>query len=352
MSLKRIFPLLETFIENWIPKDLDRLEVEFPVFETPQQLQLNTGDFKFDIWHQNGGGVDIQTVISPAMTAMLYRETSAMQKMAYQLKDRKAQRHFNALRKFSRNKLNACWQDERQMFTYQDHQSHRASTREWTASGSVQRLIHIDRQFSAPQRIICHLYAKDEETRTCVISFEGISEAGEQIIEEMKIPGYRWIMGCAHITTRFLFDTLQTVTIEGLNPEDRYMLENVDHFQPDITCLLPIWSGGAPKKTYESMIQAHREDLIQSWNKGIPETWEGSNNLPEGLPISVNVLWNTLIIEGMLHQGFLEEATRMFTNLMGAIIQGLKDFDGFFPFYDSQTGGPAGLKMPSPGCRP
>jgi hypothetical protein len=145
---------------------------------------------------------------------------------------------------------------------------------------------------------------------------------------------------------------LQIVTIEGLSANDHYRLENVDHLQPDITCLLPIWSGGANKKFYQSLLQSRQENLKESWKKGIPETWEVSNNLPEGMPISVNVLWNTLIIEGMLRQGFLEESAVIFSNLMGTIIQGLKDFDGFYPYYSSQNGQPAGTKNSVTGLPP
>ena len=350
--LNRVFPLITTLFERWLPQKPEQLASQFPVIETPQQLQLNTGDYKFDIWHRYGGGLDIQTVISPALAAMLYRESSTLQKMAYQRRDLKALRYFSALRKSARNILTACWHDETQMFTYLDHQSNHRTTREWIASGKAQPIIPINRQFSVPQRIICHLFTEDEDTRNCVVSFEGISETGELLIEEVKIPSYRWIMGCAHITTRFLFDTLQIVTIEGLSANDHYRLENVDHLQPDITCLLPIWSGGANKKFYQSLLQSRQENLKESWKKGIPETWEGSNNLPEGMPISVNVLWNTLIIEGMLRQGFLEESAVIFSNLMGTIIQGLKDFDGFYPYYSSQNGQPAGTKNSVTGLPP
>lgn len=351
-KLQRIYPQLVRFFETRIPQKIDQLAHDFPVFESPNQLQLHTGDYQFDIWHRYGGGLDIQKVISPALAAMLYHEFGVLQKMAYQTNDRKTARHYGALRKSARSQILACWQDETQLFAYQDHRSHQTSLREWVSSGNIQRSVPINRTFSTPQRLQCHLFSEDENPKACVLNFEGTSETGKLLMEEIKIPGYRWVMGHAHITTNFLFKELHTVIIEGLAPNDRYVLENVDHSQPDITCLLPMWSGGASDKTYGSLIQSLQEKLTQAWKKGIPETWEGSNSLPEGMAVSVNVLWNTLIIEGMLRQGFQDEAVTAFTNLMGTIINGLRGFEGFYPTYDCQTGGPTGLKNAVTGLPP
>ena len=351
-QLQRVFPQIIAYFKARLPQKSNQLASEFPVFETPNQLQLHTGDFKFDFWHRYGDGLDIQKVISPAIAAMLYREFSVIQKMAYQINDRKSGRHFGALRKAARDQILSCWQQEIKMFTYQDHTSQQISAREWIASGNIQQVIAIDREFSTAQRLQGHFFSDDENTKSCVISFEGIGESGKLLMEEIKIPAYRWIMGRAHVTTNFLFKELHTVIIEGLSAEDRYVLENVDLKQPDITCLLPIWSGGAKNKTYESLIQNLGENLTKNWENGIPETWQGTNDLPETMTVTVNVLWNTLVIEGLLRQGFQEEAMHILTKLMGTIINGLRDFAGFYPTYDSQSGQPIGLKNAVAGLPP
>jgi hypothetical protein len=75
---------------------------------------------------------------------------------------------------------------------------------------------------------------------------------------------------------------------------------------------------------------------------GIPETWKGKHPLPEDLPLRVNVLWNTLILEGLVNNGESKKAAELFTNMMHGIVYGLKDFDGFYPLFDSKTGQPVG----------
>ena len=351
-QLQRVFPQLVAYYQAQIPEKSNQLLSDFPVFEASNQLHLQSGDYKFDSWHSFGGGLDIQKVISPALASMLYREFNVIQKMAYQINDRSSGRRFGSLRKAARDQILSCWHQENKFFTYLDHTSQATSAREWFSSGNVQQVMSINREFSTPQRLLCHLFSDDENTKSCIITFEGLGESGKLLMEESNIPATRWVMGRTHVTTNFLFNELHKVIIEGLTSEDRYVLENVDLKQPDITCLLPIWSGGAKKKTFEALIESLRENLTQNWEYGIPETWVSTQSLPENLTVSVNVLWNTLIIEGLLQQGFQEEACIVFTKLMGNIVNGLIKFSGFYPTYDHQSGQPIGLENAVTGLPP
>jgi hypothetical protein len=85
---------------------------------------------------------------------------------------------------------------------------------------------------------------------------------------------------------------------------------------------------------------------------GLPETWRARHELPPSLTLQSNVLWNTLIIEGLLQSGLLEEAAQAFTRLMTAISAGLIQHGGFFPFYNSKDGLPAGNRNALAGLAP
>jgi len=59
-----------------------------------------------------------------------------------------------------------------------------------------------------------------------------------------------------------------------------------------------------------------------------------------------------MIIKGLVEGGYPEPAMRLFTNLMMTIVQGLKQFEGFFPFYDCDTGRPVGQRNTISGLVP
>jgi hypothetical protein len=48
--------------------------------------------------------------------------------------------------------------------------------------------------------------------------------------------------------------------------------------------------------------------------------------------------WNNLIGEGLVNYGFREEAVNLFTRIMTAIVENLKQHQAFFQHYHSQTG--------------
>ena len=49
-----------------------------------------------------------------------------------------------------------------------------------------------------------------------------------------------------------------------------------------------------------------------------------------------------MIIDGIANQGKNETAASLYTNLMDAIIHGLKNYNGFYPLFDHKNGRPAG----------
>ena len=66
----------------------------------------------------------------------------------------------------------------------------------------------------------------------------------------------------------------------------------------------------------------------------------------------MNVLWNTLILQGLTRAGYHNEAAQLFARMMGAIWQGLQGYQGFFPHYDSQNGRPSGTRNSLAGLVP
>jgi hypothetical protein len=151
-------------------------------------------------------------------------------------------------------------------------------------------------------------------------------------------------MGRAHITTNHLYQYLDSISISGLGKGDRILVETVDLSQVDISCLLPVWSGGMDESQITTLLETVLEPQASLLKSGIPETWKCTYDLPEALSVEVNVLWNTLIIEGLAHQGYNQAAKDLFTNLMNTVAQGFKNFNGFFQNYEVEKRRPVGQR--------
>jgi hypothetical protein len=350
--LNRVFPHLRLFFDKGWFADKAPDPESFPIWETPEQLQLDTGLFNFDIWEPTGKGLDIRTATSPALAAMLYREALALQKIAQILGDRTARNQYGKTAKVIHEKISSLWENSENLYQYQDHQSHLRPARELYYPGLVQANLFIDKHFIQPQRLQLHLTTHDERTRACVVRIEGRNTDGEEITEQYRGIQIRWIGGLAHLTTQNLFSYIDSIEFEGFNEDDHFLIETADFTQGDISCLLPLWSGNLPKDQLTSLVKAHCQWEETGFAYGIPETWRGERPLPDALPQQVSVLWNTLLIDGLINEGFHDEAGGIFSNMMKVIINGLKHYNGFFPFYNIDANFPKGKTNALTGLAP
>jgi hypothetical protein len=350
--LNRVYPNLRRFFEAGWLKNTKQDQDWLPVWDTPTQLQLDTGLFNFDFWEETGNGLDIHTAESPAMAAMLYREAFALGKIAHILGERSARSQYAKWIDKFQQKMHSLWNEAQQMFSYQDVLTHQAPSRELYYPGRIQAELNIAKQFTQPQRLQIQLTSQNEHPAAPIIRLEGQNAAGERITELIQPPDLRWVINRAHITTRQLFSGLEAVHFEGFNPDDRFLIKTADFSQPDISCLLPVWSGGIHKDHLAAVLENFLNDQRPGKDFGIPETWRLDHPLPDDLHTPVNIQWNTLIIDGLAREGFSTESMQLFTNLMSSIIRGLKDFNGFYPLFDHETGVPIGAANTIAGLAP
>ena len=350
--LREVFPALRRFFDaGWFAGDLVNPD-NFPSWQSPAQLQLSSGLFTFDPWEPTGRGLDIRTAESPALAAMLGREAFALQKIARILGDRTARSDYARVIKVIHEKVHSMWNENLKVFAYQDRQTHQAPNQELYDRGSIQASLEIHKKFNQPQRLQIHLSTDDERTRACVIQLVGKNEAGESLVEKFSGSQVRWMGGQAHLTTHNLFSELNSIEFEGFTANDRFIIETADYTQVDISCLLPLWTGKIPNDLLESMVETHLIASEHDFDIGIPETWPVFHPLPDALPKQINIMWNTLIIDGLIREGYAQEAVNTFTNMMNAIILSLKNYNGFYPVYDITGGYPQGKANTITGLAP
>ena len=340
--LKQAFPHLRRFFDiGWL-KNKKPEPANLPTWDTPEQLQLDFGLFNFEVWEEAGSGLDIRTALSPALAAMLLREASAMKQIAHILGERSARSWYAQWIKIIQEALNSLWVDANHHFSYQDYQTHHTPQREIYDFGQIQSPLKIDKPFSQPQRLQISFKTREKYPKKTSVRLEGVDSHGEMITELIQPPALHWINQRAHITTQKIFSALNVVYFEGFNPDDHFLIKTADYSQPDISCLLPVWSGGIRKEHLASISKSLIDGETLSCAFGIPESWHFNHPLPDGLSMPVNVQWNTLVLDGLAREGYAEEAMTLFTNLMTPIIRGLKAFNGFYPRFDNLTGLPIG----------
>lgn len=338
--------------DAWFQEYDESDQSNIPTWEDPHQLQVDAGLFAFDIWEETGKGLNIQYAQSPALLAMLYRECTCIVKMANILNEASIQSKYDLRAKLLKDILAKSWQEQWNRYAYLDCDSHLCPSGERLYRGKVNKDLQLNAQFDIPQRLQLHLYANDEHTRVCILKIEGKDRRDKPISERFKPQDIFWALNIAHITTKILYTSIESISIQGMKPEDNLCIETADFSQGDITCLLPLWASADNKGAAKAILKDHLNQKAIRKAKGVPETWKEEKPLPKSLPVRVNVLWNTLIIEGLVRDGYQKEAADLFTTLMSTIVNGLRDFHGFFPTYEKTTGKPAGPRNVLAGLAP
>ncbi len=350
--LRMVYPDLCRITHAWLFTDLEMQNLRPFAWQNPDQCQLSSGLFPFDAWEKTGQGLDFQYAESPALLAMLLREVRSLKKMAEILNDLVSLKRYGSLLRALGTELGAFWNETHQAFLYRDVQSKLTLPSERLLNAKSPDRFTLDRQFSSPQRLVCQLQSKDENTRVCHVTLKGRDDSGADSIEVFKPPDIRWIGGRSHLTTQTLFSELRSIAIEGLRAGDKIILETAGFIHHDITCLAAIWAEDLPDCQLKALLRGPLDSQHPSRRWGLPEVDPLEKDLPKGLEVAVNVLWNTLIIEGLAWRGRSETAKELFTNLMTSITQGLRDYHGFYPHFRVKDGQPLGKPNTIAGLAP
>jgi hypothetical protein len=124
-------------------------------WEDPQQLQLNTGLFNFDIWEETGRGLEIQTAESPAMAAMLFREVRSLQKIAAILEKNSQLEEFQNYEKLLKKQFEESWQENLKGYVYLDCQPHLKSLQELYYPAPASEKLDFKNVLPAPRDCNC-----------------------------------------------------------------------------------------------------------------------------------------------------------------------------------------------------
>jgi hypothetical protein len=194
--------------------------------------------------------------------------------------------------------------------------------------------------FKKPQRLLLHLSAPVEKTLVAGITIYGKLAKGE-LVEESIPDRLAWNNGQAHYTSRNLFNAVTRLAVKRLPEGGRGSLATPDYTLEDMTLLLPLWASLPGIEKSKKMIE---NTLLKRYLLpfGIPLCPGLATASQPGNQAYISLLWNQLIIEGLVDNGYIREAADIFTRIMNGILTSFRQYGTFRECYDAQTGQPFG----------
>lgn len=349
--LSEVFPGLLKFCQNWFSLDHDRDGDGFPEWDHSFQTGFDENPV-FDRWHSWAQAIDITTVESPSLGALLYREINSLTQIAQKIGEQAALHDLKLAASRLRKEVEACWDPKRKTHRYRDRDTHLSLPGEILAKTAGNGFLAVNRDFSQPRRLVIEVFAGDETTRPAMISVQGETTTGLKG-ETIQARSFLWIQGRACLTTQNTFVRVDGLRIEGLSLLDKITVRTLNLTHEDITLLLPLWAHIPSPQRSKSLVK-NQLQLGGPYHHtyGLSACPNLKQKPLPGICPEIYLPWNQLIGEGLLAYGFRQEAADLVSHILDAVASSLQQNKAFFRLYHVETGEASGERNALGGLAP
>ena len=348
--LAEVFPPLLKFFWNWFSPAHDRDRDGLPEWDHLLQTGWDENPL-FDVWNPSSQGVDISTVDSPALYAMLAREAACLILMAEKLGRADEVELVKRQAELLDNAVAAGWDERAALYQYRDLATRLSLVGQIIVKGKGDKPLKPKKEFEQPVRLLIEVQTKSPAAKRPEIRLAEF--ATKEPVEVIAPEKFQWRSGGLVATSQKVYERLGRVDVIGLDAKDKVIVRSVDLTTQDHTLLLPLWAGLPDQQRAQTLIGRALLDATR-FDKpfGIPALASSSDIKTDAVFSSVSLPFSQLIGEGLLSYGFHTEAARLVEHVMSAVIQNLKQNRAFYQRYHADTGAGLGERNALTGLAP
>ncbi len=335
--------LVETFdglyrqLESWFLPNHDRDGDGIPEWDHPLQTGLDYHPV-FSRWQACATGVDIFTSEGPALCAFLHEECQCLIQIS-QVIGRDAE--IKSLREKAEKLKEAtgtAWDEQAACYFNWDRDTHISTQTDWDLEIKGSGNFSIRQDFSHPIRLQIQIRTDETIRRHPLIFVHGKGASGKRRVERIEDDQFRWIPGQGLLTGKYVYSFLDRIEVRGLEPEDQLQVTGVNFHRIDISLLTPLMAGIPDSARAEKIIAETITYPGLFWREyGLPTCPQPVCEAEQDVCWSLNIPWNALIGDGLIHYGHRSEAAELVSRLMTAIIQSLRKERSFRRHYHAET---------------
>ncbi len=350
--LAEVFPKLLAFFHKWFAPEHDRDGDGLP--EWDHVLQTGFEDHPlFDVWHPWSQGVTPAIIHDPALEAMLYREATSLILMAEKLGRAGELGPLHARAAALRSSLEASWDARAALYSYRDCLTKLSLPGGMIAKRKGPGDLSPKVAFEQPVRLLIEVQSKSPAVKRPVVEINEFANKAKGETEVIVEAQFQWRSSGWVATSRKVYSRIGGISVQELDEKDRILVRTVDGTVQDITLFTPLWAHIPDKQQVQAMLARSLLDADRFGRPfGVPALGFVPDPQADSIASSVHMPWNHLIGEGLLAYGFREEAARLTTRLMDAVIQNLKRNRSFYQHYHAGTGNGIGERGALTGLAP
>jgi hypothetical protein len=339
--ITEVLPGLRQFFERWFQPDCDRDGDGFPEWvNTTQSGYVENPTFaRFRRWAQNA---DINRAESPDLAAYLISEGHSLLRMADLVGDSSGADSIRARVDKLTGHLDSMWNDAAGSYLYRDRDTDQTLKGVSLFRGKGDEAFDVKTPLDPPNRLILRIVGgKENPPQHVSVVIEGIDAQGNHVSETVPGGAFAWYYGMGAAVSERVYSQINYIKFEGVIRLYSLEIDTVDLTRQNLTQLLPLWAA-VPTKERAGQILKTLTDPARYWRAfGLPicpandPAFAADNDGGSG---GVWMLWNAMLLEGLLSYGYTAEAVTLLGRLLNAQVKALQQEHAFRGGYNSETG--------------
>lgn len=336
--LSECFEPLLRFIDVWFTKEHDRDEDGVPEWDQTRHAGFDDSP-SFARWHAWGQGLDISKAETPDLAAYLVRECQALLKMADVLgRDDVRGQLEERIGKLS-EAVEQSWSNERVIYSHVERDVHGANSGELLGSGKGEFSLDVERSFEVPVRVQIRSRGEEGLSHAVKVFIHGRGRRGPAGVERLTEYRFQWFWEFGTATSEKTYAGIERIEVKGLSEAFQTELWIADYSREDQTLFLPLWAGIPGRERAKALVKRSLLDAGRFWRAfGVPvcsaRDTSYAADAHEGAG-GVNMVWNSMIGEGLLRYGFREQAAELVGRLLDAAVESLRKEGAFRESYNA-----------------
>ena len=342
--IEDVFPALLEFLASWFTKKHDRDQDGHPEWEHTVHTAFD--DFpSFVRWRRWGQRLDISKAETPDLAAYLYRECRSLIAMAAVLGRDEVVSELDSKAARLRAAVEASWSEETASYHHVDRDLHIPVPGGILGKGVGQFTLEVERTFDPSVRVLVHSSGAEGLSHAIKVFIHGRGRRGRHRVEKLTERHFQWFWEFGAGTTDKTYAEIERIEVRGLSDEFETELWVADYSRQDQTLLIPLWAGIPRPERAERLVRETLLDSERYWRTyGIPScsaldpSYAPDNRQGSG---GVWMFWNTMVGEGLVDYGYLDEAADLVGRLVEATLHALRVDKAFRQAYNADK--PEGL---------
>jgi glycogen debranching enzyme len=231
------------------------------------------------------------------------------------------------------------WSDQTACYHHVDRDLHLSVPGEVLGKGKGEFATEIERTFDPPVRVLVRSSGVEDLSHAAKVFIHGRGRRGRHRVERLTERRFQWFWEFGTATSEKTYAEIERIEVRGLSDEFETELWVADYTREDQTLLLPLWAGIPTKERAERLVRETLLDPERFWRSyGIPScSAQDPSYAPDNRQGSGGawLFWNTLLGEGLVDYGYLEQAAELVGRLMEATLHCLRVDKAFREAYNT-----------------